>query len=103
MPAAIDTLELSQVNQYQFSNLVDSISQYDYHLSPHDLIELRAFFDKGTDRLKRTVLAENYEDILSYATGQLANKFAFSTPAEMRAFGSFRDFLRSFCPLDPFC
>lgn len=103
MPTAVDTQELSRINQQNFNDLVASINEYGYNLRSGDIDELRVFFDRGAEQLKTREPIENYEDLLSFATGQLANKFAFSTPAEMARFSSFRDFLRSFCPLDPFC
>jgi len=103
MPTAVDTRELSRINQQNFNDLVASINEYGYNLSPMDIDELRVFFEQGAERLKTREAEENYADVLSFATGQLSNKFAFSTPAEMLRFGNFRDFLRSFCPIDPFC
>lgn len=103
MVTDIDTEDLTRLNQSYFNDLVGSVTELGFVLSPNDVDQLRKFYDQGAARLRQNAAIENYEDLLSYATGQLVNRFSFSSPAELLRFDSFRDFLRSFCPLDPWC
>jgi hypothetical protein len=98
----LDPVEMSRLNTQNFNLLVQSLAEVGFDLSATDQQALRQFYDRGTQRL-RELPAEQYEDRLSYATGELVNALTYRGAADVLQFGSFRDFLRSFCPLDPFC
>jgi hypothetical protein len=103
MPTAYGIEDQEQLYQSAFSGLLSAVTAYGYELSSSDTKELESFFARGAEKLRKTTEEENYEEALSFATGQLANRFSYHEPSEANNFATFRDFLRSFCPLDPFC
>ena len=105
MPTAtrIDPVEMSRLNNQNFTDLVSAITQLGFSLSATDRTDLRVFYETGTEKLSDTVDGEEYGDRLSYATGQLIDKIRYEGVQQAGLFSSFRDFLRSLCPIDPFC
>jgi hypothetical protein len=99
----MNPVEMSRLNNQQFNLLVESLESVGFTLSATDQQDLQQFYEGGTKRLSQEVPGEEYGDRLSYATGQLVDKLTYRGAANVPQFGSFRDFLRSFCPLDPFC
>jgi hypothetical protein len=97
------TQELTELTNRAYNQLVTSITDLGYVLSDDNLQDLRVFYETGIKKLKETAPEENFEDLLSFSTGQLVDKFVLSDPSEIALFDSFKGFLRSFCPIDPFC
>jgi hypothetical protein len=106
MPAmtALDPVEMSRINNQNFQDLTAAITDLGIHLSGDDLSDLYVFYHHGTIALNEKAEHEKqYSDLLSYATGQLIDKIRYSGVQNTRAFSRFGDFLRSLCPIDPFC
>jgi hypothetical protein len=98
-----ETAEQNRSNNLSFDQLVQDISDLGISLSGSDKNELREFYLGGAEAINNRFSPDQYFRRLEYATGQLLNQIRYAGIKEINNFNSFRDFLRSLCPLDPFC
>ncbi|MXV14527.1 hypothetical protein [Hufsiella ginkgonis] len=102
-PPLADPQEMEKSDRLSFDGMIESLEYRDLKLSANEIFELRNFYTSGTARLADdSADFENYKDLLSFHTGELVDSI-FIRKADIPKFGSFRDFLRSLCPIYPFC